>query len=68
MNQTKTEKERDKEKLAVLQIKRDAYLLKFKLRSSIFRRVLMHLLKTIGEEPTIYFLMQEVRELRNKKN
>lgn len=50
--------------VALYKLMTDAYTQRYKLRSWIFRKVLKHMLSKIKDEPTIYFLMQTVKENR----
>lgn len=50
--------------VALYKLMTDAYTQRYKLRSWIFRKVLKHMLSKIKDEPTIYFLMQTVKESR----
>ena len=50
--------------LALYKLMTDAYTQRYKLRSWIFRKVLKHMLSKIKDEPTIYFLMETVKENR----
>lgn len=51
--------------VALYKLMTDAYTQRYKLRSWIFRKVLKHMLSKIKDEPTIYFLMQTVKENRS---
>lgn len=50
--------------VALYKLMTDAYTQRYKLRSWIFRKVLKHMLSKIKDEPTIYFLMETVKENR----
>lgn len=51
--------------VALYKLMTDAYTQRYKLRSWIFRKVLKHMLSKIKTEPTIYFLMETVKENRS---
>ena len=55
----------DTSDVALYKLMTDAYTQRYKLRSWVFRKVLKHMLSKIKDEPTIYFLMETVKE--NKK-
>lgn len=54
----------DTSDVALYKLMTDAYTQRYKLRSWVFRKVLKHMLSKIKDEPTIYFLMETVKENR----
>ena len=55
----------DTSDVALYKLMTDAYTQRYKLRSWVFRKVLKHMLSKIKDEPTIYFLMETVKENRS---
>lgn len=55
----------DEETMALLS---DTYEVGCNIRFRVFRRILRHMLRRIGTEPTIYLLMDLVKENRADKN
>ena len=51
--------------VAFYEVMKDSYAQRYKIRSWIFERVLKQMLSKIGEESTIYYLMQVIKENRN---
>lgn len=49
---------------AVYEVITDSYAQRYKFRTYLFKKVLKHMLSKIKDEPTIYYLMQAVKENR----
>lgn len=49
---------------AIYRLMADSYTESYKFRTYLFKKILRHMLQKIKTEPTIYFLMQTVKENR----
>ena len=52
------------DELAFYEVVRDSYKQRYKFRSWIFTKILKHMLSKITTEPTIFYLMTEIRKLK----
>lgn len=67
MKETKEQNiKENKTDLAMLQLLSDAYRISHGFRCKVFSGILRHMLCKIGDEATIYFLLDEVKEGRKK--
>lgn len=57
----KSVKQSDADTLAFYNVMRDSYNQRYKFRSWIFRKCLNHMLSKMHTEPTIFYLMEEIR-------
>jgi len=60
----KPTKQSDADTLAYYRVISDAYKERHRIRTRIFKKVLKHMLKTMREECTIFYLMEEIKESR----
>lgn len=60
----KSIKQSDIDALAYYEVITDAYTQRYKFRTWMFKKVLKHMLSKVKDEPTIYFLMETVKENR----
>lgn len=49
---------------AIYRLMADSYTESYKFRTYLFKKILKHMLRKIKDKPTIYYLMQAVKENR----
>ena len=52
------------DELAFYEVMRNSYKQRYKFRSWIFTKILKHMLSKITTEPTIFYLMEEVKKVK----